>query len=71
MVEIYGKFHVTRRHTDMVKLDLVSVIDQDIADERSWCYSLIASDEGFGFRFICRLDNNCFVTALVNVSSVR
>lgn len=71
MVEIWGKYSVTRRHIDMVKLDLINVIEQDVADDRSWYYSLVGRDEGFQFRFLCRLDNNCFVTALVHVHPVR
>ncbi|MCU0316860.1 MAG: hypothetical protein MUC92_09735 [Fimbriimonadaceae bacterium] len=70
MVEVKGGFSVTRRHAEMVQLDLLRVTQDHVLEGPSH-HMLITTDEGFKMAFQYVSTRNELCTFLLDVTALR
>jgi hypothetical protein len=71
MVEVSGRYSITRRNTDLVMIDVERLWQERVAKEGRCLHALIDTTEGFNFLFSGVQSERILVSGIIRVTCTR
>jgi hypothetical protein len=71
MVEVSGRYSITRRNTDLVMIDVERLWQERVAKEGKCLHAFIDTQEGFNFLYCGAQSERILVSGIIRVTCTR